>query len=72
MKGDRLARGVAAAALAVAAIAVVVAMNALSQVEESAGRIRALSESLEAALAVQRGHDAAPMRSPPPRLDQEE
>lgn len=73
MKGDRLARGIAAAALAIAAIAIVVALQALSLVEESSERVRALTESLEAALAVQRGHtEGGPTRPPPPLLDQEE
>lgn len=72
MKGDRLARAIAAVALAIAAVAIVVAIRALSLVEESTDRVRALTSSLEAALALQRGGSDAPLRPPPPQLDREE
>jgi hypothetical protein len=73
VKGDRLARGIAAVALAIAGVAIIVAMQALSLVEESTDRVRALTSSLEAALAVQRGHPTdAPLLRPPPQLDHEE
>ena len=72
MKGDRLARAIAAVALAIAAIAIVVAVRALSLVEESTDRVRALTTSLEAALALQRGVGSAPLLPPPAHLDREE
>lgn len=72
MKGDRLARGIAAVALAIAAVAIVVAVRALSLVEESTDRVRELTSSLEATLAMQRGMDEVPLLPPPPHLDREE
>jgi hypothetical protein len=72
VKGDRLARALAAVALAIAGVSIVVALRALSLVEESTDRVRALTSSLEAALAVQRGGVDVPLLPPPPSLDREE
>ncbi len=72
MNGDRLARGLAAVSLAIAAVAIVVALRALSLVAESNDRVQDLTSSLQAALATQRGHDDRPLLPPPPHLDREE
>jgi hypothetical protein len=71
VKSDRLARGLAAVALAIAAIAILVAIRAMSLAEESNDRIHDLSRSLQAALAAQPGH-STPLLPPPPQLDREE
>lgn len=73
MKGDRLARALAAVALAIAGVAIIVAVRALSLVQESTDRVRDLTTSLEAALAIQRGQGGdSPILPPPPHLDREE
>ena len=72
MKGDRLARALAAVALAIAGVSIVVAVRALSLVEESTDQVRALTTSLEAALAVRRGEGDRALLPPPPSLDRDE
>jgi hypothetical protein len=69
---DRVARALAASALAVALVALVVAAWAVSVASDGREDVRRLGESLSRALEVGgpgRGPFEVPMRSPRPQLD---
>ena len=65
---DRVARLLAAVSIAVAAIAVVIAVYALSIIQASSDELHALTDGVQRALAAQRASDV-PLRRPPPALD---
>ncbi len=62
---DRLARGIAAAALAVALVAVVVAAHAVRVANQYGEALETLGTTLRAL----RGTERLPLQSPPPTLD---
>ena len=71
MSGDPLARRLAASALACALVALVLAGYAVSLQQERRDELRALTESLQRAVHLDRAAEM-PLRAPPPMLDDEE
>ena len=65
---DRFARLLASISLAIAAVAIVVAVYALNEIDVRTRQVESLTEALESALAVQRSA-SIPLRPPPPALD---
>lgn len=74
MKGDRLARLLAASALGVALLALVLAAWALVVGQQYRDDVRTLGESLSAALrtSAAQGRRPIPLERPPPQIDPDE
>jgi hypothetical protein len=65
---DRTARLLASVSIAIAVTSVIVAMYALSLVQERSQELRTLTDGVQRALAAQRAMES-PLRGPPPSLD---
>lgn len=65
---DRTARLLAAVSIAIAGVAIVVSMYALSLVQERSQELRTLSDGVQRALAAQRASEV-PLHGPRPALD---